>query len=47
MEAVNSMLITRKAPQEERMTELSKMAKQQLNALSNIDSKLLPMGNDN
>ena len=41
MEALNSILIARKVSQAERMTELSKMAKQQLKTLSKIDTKLL------
>ena len=41
MEALNSILIARQVPQAERMTELSKMAKQQLQSLAKIDTKLL------
>jgi len=41
LEALNSVLIKEKMPQAKRMTELSNVAKQQLQNLAKIDSRLL------
>jgi len=41
MESLNSVLIGKKVPQAQRMTELSNMARNQLRVLSDIDNKLI------
>jgi len=41
MESYNSILITNKVPQKERIIKLNEMAKQQLKVLVEVDNRLL------
>jgi len=41
MESYNSILITNKVPQKERIVKLNEMAKQQLKVLVDVDNRLL------